>query len=164
MDHVDDRLLVIIYTVSNVIGALLLWAAIKKTRLTRLLLLLIFAWASWTNYRTAHLHPEFYQGYSQHAIGFYRDFINGWFKTHSMVMVSIIAVGQAMIAFGMLLRGMWVKIACIGAIIFLLAIAPLGFYAAFPFSVTVSLACYFILKKENKDYLWDGIVRRKAVK
>ncbi len=56
-----------------------------------------------------------------------------------------------MIAMGMLLRRIWVKLACIAAI-FLLAIAPLGIYAAFPFSITVSLAACFIIKNDNNNY------------
>ena len=154
MDYTNSQVLIIAYTASNIAGLLILWAAVKKPKLARLLFLLLFAWASWTNYTTCHRHPEFYLDYSQYAIGFYKNFINGWFKAHITVMVSIIAAGQAMIAAGMLFKGIWVKLACTGAIIFLLAIAPLGIYAGFPFSIIVSLAAYFIIIKDDKDYLW----------
>ena len=56
----------------------------------------------------------------------------------------------------MALKGAWVKWACIGVIIFLMAIAPLGYYAAFPFSVTVSLAAFFILMKDPRELLWKS--------
>ena len=59
-----------------------------------------------------------------------------------------------LIALGMLLKGIWVRLACIGAIIFLLAIAPLGLYAAFPFSLIAGAACFFILKQDDLNYLW----------
>jgi hypothetical protein len=69
-------------------------------------------------------------------------------------MVSLIANGEGLIAVGMILKGWWVKLACMGVIIFQLSIAPLGVYAAFPFSITVSVAAFFILRKNRLDYLW----------
>jgi len=69
-------------------------------------------------------------------------------------MVPLIAVGQLLISVGFLLRGWWVKWACIGAIIFLFSIAPLMVGAGFPFSIVVSIAAYLILKKDNRNVLW----------
>jgi hypothetical protein len=63
----------------------------------------------------------------------------------------LIAVGQFIIAFGMLLKGIWVKLSCIGSIIFLLAIAPCS--SAFPFSITVFLAAFLIYKNDEKNYI-----------
>ncbi len=116
---------------------------------------LLFVWACWVNYKTAHEQPGIYLDYSRKAIGIYRDFINGWFSGHITAFVSCIAIGQGLIAVGMLLKGMWVKLACTGAIIFLVSIAPLGYYAGFPFSLTVSLAAYIIIRKDKLDYVWN---------
>lgn len=148
--------ILIAYIVSNVVGIVFLLAAYKNSRLARLLFLLLFGWASWFNFTTARQQPEAYWMYAEHAIGFYQDFINGWFRHHVKEFVTFISVGQAFIALGMLLHKNWVKLACIGAILFLLGIAPLVYYAAFPFSVTVSIAAYFILKRDPKDYLWKN--------
>ena len=155
MDYNNTTLLVTVYTISNIVGLLFLWAAIKKPKLARLLFLLLFAWASWMNFSTSRNLPEVYLDYTQFAIGPYKAFINGWFQYHISAMVGLIALGQAMIAAGMLLTGIWLRLACIGAIIFMLAIAPLGVGAAFPFSITVSLAAYFILRKDDKNFLWE---------
>jgi hypothetical protein len=54
----------------------------------------------------------------------------------------------------MLLHGWWVKLACIGSIIFLLSISPLMVGSAFPFSITVSIAAVLILTDDDKNYIW----------
>jgi hypothetical protein len=154
MEYGQNQMLIIAYSVSNILGLLILWAAAKNTKLARLLFVLLFAWASRTNYTTCHEHPEVYLEYSKAANSIYRNFINGWFHNHTTVMVSLIAFGQALIALGMLLKGTLVKLGCAGAIVFLMAIAPLGIYAGFPFSLTVSVAAYLVLKKDDKNYLW----------
>jgi hypothetical protein len=154
MDFDNPRTLIIVYAISNLIGLLYLLAAIKKTKLARLMFVLLFGWASCFNYILCHKHPEAYLMYGKGSVQFYANFINGWFKSHVTLFVSLIAIGQALITMGMLLKGIWVKLACIGVIIFLLSIALLGMYAAFPFSIFVSLSAYFIIKKDDKDYLW----------
>lgn len=142
------------YIMSNVFAILLLVAAIKRPKLARLLLFLLFAWAFGMNYYVSHNRPEAYLEYADEALPFYKSFINGWFSDHITEMVSLIAFGQAIIALGMLLKGWWLKLACIGAIIFLVGIAPLGLYAGFPFSIIVSIALIFILKKDDHNFLW----------
>lgn len=156
----DQQMIWIAYIVSNVAGILFLLAAIKRPKLARLMFVLLFGWASWFNYTTAHQHPEAYLMYGDVSISIYSDFINGWFKRHITEFISFIAFGQGLIALVILLKGIWVKLACIGIIIFLMAIAPLGVYSAFPFSITVSLASYFIIKKDDLDYLWKFKSRR----
>lgn len=48
----------------------------------------------------------------------------------------------------------WVRAACIGAIVFLLAIAPLGVGSAFPFSITVSVAAFLVIRKREFRNIW----------
>lgn len=142
------------WLVSNIAGLLILWAAIKKPRLARALFVLLFGWACWMNYTTVRATPGLYLDYAALSVGPYREFILGWFKDHVTLTVSLIAIGQGLIALGMLLRGWWVTLACIGAIVFLLGIAPLGVGAGFPFSITVSAAAFVIIRKDAKNYLW----------
>jgi hypothetical protein len=150
----DSSTVLIAYIASNIVGILFIWVAVKKPRLARLLFFLLFAWACWTNYRTAHRTPEVYIDYAKTSIKIYADFIHGWFKDHILWMVSLIAVGQALIACGMLLKGLLVKAACIGAIVFLLSIAPLGLYAGFPFSLTASTAAYLMMRRDDLNFIW----------
>ena len=151
------------YIISNIVGLLFLWAAIKKPPLARLMFVLLFSWACYINYTLSHSKPEFYLDYADASINWYTHFINGWFSNHITIMVTLIAIGQGLIAIGMSLKGWWVKIACIGVIIFLTAISPLGFYAAFPFEVTVALAAWFIIKNDSLDYLWKFRTNKNIV-
>jgi hypothetical protein len=155
MKGLDNPTYLIAYIISNIVGLIFLWAAIKRPYVARLMFVFLSGWACVANYTLAHQRPEEYLNYADTSIKWYRDFIHGWFKSNITLMVSLIAVGEGSIAVGMILKGWWVRLACMGVIIFLLSIAPLGVYARFPFSITVSLAAFFILKKNAVNYLWQ---------
>ncbi len=143
------------WLLSNSIAILFLVAAIRKTKLARLLIALLFAWACWLNYTTAHYNPEEYLNYAVLTpFGLYHDFINGWFKAHIVSMVTIISLGQGLIAIGMLLKDWVVRLASLSAIVFFLAIAPLGIGAGFPATIVSAVAIYFILKKDDLNFIW----------
>ena len=142
------------YLISQVASLIILIVAWKNTRVARGLFALLFLWASITNTYTIFHTPHVYLTYADMALPFYRDFINGWFSRHHQVVVPLIAAGQLLIATGMFLKGWWVKWACIGAIIFLLSIAPLMVGAGFPFSLTVSLAAWLVMVYDDRNYLW----------
>ena len=98
--------------------------------------------------------PDSYLDNARFAIQLYQDFINGWFSHYNHIIIPLIAIGQFFISIGMALKGWWVKLACIGSITFLLSIAPLMIGAAFPFSITVSIAAWLILLNDDKNYIW----------
>jgi len=110
---------------------------------------LIFALAAWTNTRTALTNPLDYQAYVDLAIlDLYRDFIVGWFRGHTRWLVLPIAAGQLTIALLLLINSRlsrWVAVC--GALVFLLAIAPLGIGSAFPFSLTYGLALIIMARR-----------------
>ena len=138
------------WIISNLIAIVFLVVAYKKPKIARILFALLFGWACWINYTLAHQNPSDYLDYANLTpFNFLRDFINGWFKEHVTQMVTAISIGQGLIALGMLLKGWWVRLAGIGAIVFLVAIIPLGIGSGFPFSITAGLAVYFILKKDR---------------
>src|SRR5690606_12303157 len=136
----ENRSYIIIYIISNIIGLVFLLFSLKWQRLTRLLFALLFGGACYVNMRMANTDPGMYLDYAQLSVPAYAGFINGWFIDHIATMVSLVAAGQGLIAIAILLKGIWVKLALVGIVIFLLAIAPLGIGSGFPFSLTVSLA------------------------
>ncbi|MEO8209669.1 MAG: hypothetical protein ABI840_03840 [bacterium] len=160
MKGLENTTYLIGYIISNIVGVLYLWTAIKKPKLSRLMFVILFGWACWFNFTSARNEPEIYLTYGGMSFKLYSDFINSQFKDQITVIVTMISIGQGLIALGMLLNGWWVRIACIGAIIFLICIAPLGVGSAFPFSITVSLAAIFILKKDDLNYLWKFKVNK----
>jgi hypothetical protein len=143
------------WMIANMVGLVILFIAFKWPKWGRILFSLLFGWACVLNYTTACATPEVYMEYANMSVSFYSRFIEGWFSEHITAMVTLIAAGQGAIAVGFLLRGWWVKLAGIGAILFLLAIAPLGVGAGFPFSITVSIAALFILKNDDLNVIWD---------
>ena len=155
MKGFENQVYLVLYIISNVAALLILWAAWKRPRLARLIFFFLFAAASWTNWNAALSNPQVYLDYADVSfLPVYRQFIQGWFSQHITVMVGLIATAQTLIAVSMLLRGLLLNIGVVGAIVFLIAIAPLGVGSAFPFSITASLALYLILKEAAQDYLW----------
>ncbi|HEY6502811.1 MAG TPA: hypothetical protein VIZ28_02440 [Chitinophagaceae bacterium] len=142
------------YIISQVASLVILFAAWKNTRIGRILFALLFFWAASVNMYMGLTDPGIYLEYAGMALPFYRDFINGWFNDHKEIIIPLIAAGQLSIAAGMALKNRWVQWACIGTIVFLLAIAPLMVGSGFPFSITVSAAAWLILKRDDFDYLW----------
>ena len=142
------------YLFSQAVSLIILIAAWKRTRWARWLFSVLFLWASATNMYIGLTDPDSYLDNARFAIPLYQDFINGWFSHYNHIIIPMIAIGQFFIATGMLLRGRWVKLACIGSIIFLLSIAPLMIGSAFPFSITVSIAAVLILTDDDKNYIW----------
>ncbi|MGI9626825.1 MAG: hypothetical protein ACR2QM_08320 [Longimicrobiales bacterium] len=130
------------YLASNAIALSLLVTAFRKPVWVRWASVVIFSWAAWTNTRIALTNPLEYQGFAELAVfDLYRDFVSGWFRTHTAWLVVPIAAGQLGIAVLLLLKSRLAHRAAVGcAVVFLLAIAPLGVGSAFPFSLTYGLA------------------------
>lgn len=158
MKGFDNSTYLILYIISNIAAMLLLLAAWKTPKISRLLFFLLFAWASYTNFTYAIHNPTAYLEYADLSfLNVYKQFILGWFSKHTVVMIGFIATCQALIAISMLLKGWVFKTGCVGAIIFLVAIAPLGVGAAFPCTIIMAAALLVILKKSPERYLWTRV-------
>ncbi len=115
-------------------------------RVGRLLFVPLFAWAAQVNMRTAIGQPEVYLDYAPLAVlAFYRDFILGFFARHITLLVGTVAIAQAGIAILILMPRPFPHLALVAAIIFLLAIAPLGVGSGFPSTVIMALAATVLL-------------------
>jgi hypothetical protein len=118
--------------ISNTAALLILVACWRSRGLGRFLFFALFLWASLVNMRLALWHPTAYLEYARWAVGPYRRFILGPFSRHTSLFVGAIAVGQLVIAALVAARGRAVALGLAGAIVFLMAIAPLGRGSAFP--------------------------------
>ena len=136
------------YVVSNASALILLGIAFRKPKWARWAVVALFAGAAWTNASVAIRDPAAYQGYGELALlEPYRRFIYGWFREHTAWLVLPIAVGQLGIALALVLNSPRSRrLAAGGAIVFLLAIAPLGVGSALPFSFTCGLAIYIMAR------------------
>jgi hypothetical protein len=78
--------------------------------------------------------------------GQYQEFIMGFFAQHTAAIVATIGVGQLTAAVLMSLRGSAVCLGLVGAIICLIAVAPLGSGTAFPSTLITACAGILLLR------------------
>jgi len=134
------------YAVSQLVSIIILILAWKKPVWARYLFAVIFIVAGLFNWATSLRAPESYLMFAETAVPLYRNFIHGWFSEHITLMVPFVATGQILIGAGLIAGGRWLALGCLGAILFLMAIAPLGVGSAFPFSITVSIAVFLVYR------------------
>jgi hypothetical protein len=156
MKGLGNETYVILLIISNAVAIGQLIVALRWPRIARLSFFLLFAWASWTNWTESHQTPRFYLEYADLTWStWYRDFINEWFSRHIPLTVGMIAICQGIIAISMLLKGWFFRIGTIGAIIFLLAILPLGVGAGFPCTAIMAVALLILLRKQKAEFIWQ---------
>ena len=133
------------YVGANAIAFGILALAFFRPAAVRWVCVALFAWASVTNTVTALTNPRAYLGYAALTLSNgYRAFINGWFADHVASMVLPIAAGQLVIAVLLIGGKPLRRLGELGAVLFLLAIVPLGVGAGLPFSFTVIGALLFM--------------------
>ncbi|MBS1600876.1 MAG: hypothetical protein JST75_21830 [Bacteroidetes bacterium] len=141
--------------ISITISILCIAGALRKPIWTRFFLAALFLWASYINTKTAINAPGEYLNYSRLTyMRLYKEFIDGFFSQHIRQIVIPIAVCQFLISVGLQLNKLWTKLACVGGIIFDLAIVPLGVGSAFPATLLVAVAFYILLTRYEHDYIW----------
>ncbi len=130
------------YICSNLIALGMIVAALRWPRVARILFVAIFALAGTVNSYMAITNPADYLEYREFvSLEIYRAFIDGFFSQHTRAIVLAIACGQLVIA-ALLLAGdqRLRKIGMLGAVIFFIAIIPLGVGSAFPCSLLLAVA------------------------
>ncbi len=137
------------YLISNGVALAVLGLAFVRPRWVRWVTIALFLWAALRNTQVVLTTPESYQGFAPLTfLPIYRDFIQGWFRQHTMPMVLTIAACQLTIALLLLVnRHGTRRLGVSGALAFLLGIAPLGVGSAFPFSLIYGSALVIMLLK-----------------
>jgi hypothetical protein len=154
--------IILTYLISNLVAITFFFISIRWNHLARALYAGLFLWAAWMNWSVGHTNPSFYLNYGKYAIKFYSDFIRGPFSNHITTIVSFIAVCQFLIALGQLAGGYIFKISCIAAIVFLLAISPLGVLSAFPSGLIWSAGLIRLYKSPYKKNIFSNHLSKKV--
>jgi hypothetical protein len=142
----------------NIIALLLVPVAAKWPKIARLLFSVLFLGAGVWNLFASLTMPAFYvETYGPVATPPYAAFIAGPFAADPARFVVPIAVGQ--LAIGILATGTGrsVRLAMLGSMVFLLAIAPMGVGAAFPFSIFGILAAYLLYRTPFDTSLFEDV-------
>ncbi|PSL31607.1 hypothetical protein [Dyadobacter jiangsuensis] len=137
------------YLSCNALAIFLIWASKSRPALARLILMLIFLFAAGFNAYTALDAPWNYQDFAGSAMPIYKRFILGAFIPIITPMVLTIAICQLLIALAMTARGELFQAGCWAGIVFLVAIAPLGLYAAFPMPLLLAWAILRLLRTDS---------------
>jgi hypothetical protein len=149
---------------STIVALLMLIVSVRDRRIGRKLFALLFAWAATANAWTALNSPLDYLGYGAFAISdVYRWFIFGFFGQHVTAIVLAIAIGQACIAVSLLNRGRWQRVGLGAAIVFLLAIAPLGVGAGAPATVILALGAGVLWREPASPRVFIEFVPRRSL-
>ncbi|GAB4006270.1 hypothetical protein GCM10028808_07900 [Spirosoma migulaei] len=157
-----DSFITIAYVVTNVVSVGQAVASYRWPTVARIVFGLLFASAAFVNTRTVLDTPWVYQSYADYAIPLYSRFILGPFETIVQPMVLSIAIGQALIAGSMAMKGRWFRGGCLGGIVFCLAIAPLGLGSAFPATLLMAVAFYRLYSHGNNQHI-NEVVKKNQV-
>lgn len=146
---------IIPYFISNGLFLISIYLAYKKPFYFRILFILLFLGAFFINFITALNNPDIYLEFGELSfLPIYKDIISGFFKEHIRSFISTIAFLQFILAIMMALNNTNVIIACLGGIIFGLAIAPLGVGSAFPSTLFMVISLIILIKKYKHNYIW----------
>jgi len=128
-----DPQLVEPFIISHAVALIYVIAAWRWPRATRYVTGAGFAFAgAFNTYWAATAPVIFVKAYGPHAIPLYQTFIYGAFARHTASFVLAIAAGQMAVGVLAFAPLPWRRLSYIGAIVFLLAITPLGIGAAAP--------------------------------
>ncbi len=163
MKGIEHNLNLLLLLCANIIAILQLLAALKWPRIARLTFFILFLWASLTNWNISRHTPGVYLEYADYTwSNSYKKLIQGWFSEHIQAVVGFIAVCQGLIALSMLLKGWIFRTGAVGAILFLLAILPLGIGAGFPSTAIMAIALYILLRQPETGFIWKRVLKPDA--
>jgi hypothetical protein len=157
MEYVFTTTLLLAYLVSNIVALLILWSSWKIPLVGRMLYVVLFGWACWVNATASLKNPKLYLYYATTSwLPFYRSFIEGFFSRHIPELVMTIAICQGFIALALLIRGVLFRLGTIGAMVFLVSIAPFGIGSAFPCTLLLAAGLWMLLRKgEDRYNVWQ---------
>ncbi|MGD8536865.1 MAG: hypothetical protein PVF66_13530 [Candidatus Aminicenantes bacterium] len=138
------------YTITHIITFSLIFICFKWPKIGKVAWGIIFILAGIFNVYTGISNPQAYVDYGQHALGFYQKFIYGLFSSHTLLIVSLIALGQILVGIFLLMKRTLFLLGIVGGIIFLVAISPLGIGSAFPSTLLMAFSLVLLYMRDKK--------------
>lgn len=152
------------FIISNIVAIFAVISAMIWPTVARVLLGSIFVAAFVFNLFTATTNPSAYLYFAEVAAHpFYKSIILGPFSKHVQLYVIMIACCQLLIGVFIAYKGRLMNIAMAGGIVFLLAISPLKYGAAFPAPLIMSLALIILMGKGIKFNLYEIIYEKRSL-
>ncbi|MFP4529629.1 MAG: hypothetical protein ACLFQX_13870 [Candidatus Kapaibacterium sp.] len=160
MEEIFSKFL-IPWSISMVFALILLWLSIKRRTAARIIYILLFVGAGVFNIYTARTQPgQYVEGFGEHAVGPYQDFIYGSFAEHASMLVILIGLGQIAVSFLLAFPRKSLVAGAIGGIVFLVAIAPLGIGSAFPSSLIMAAGLVILIRNAPEKSIFHHLVKK----
>ena len=87
-------------------------------------------------------------------VKFYQEFINKTLLKNPGAYISLLGVIQILFGGMIWSRKVWFILGCIGAVLFLLAILPLGVALTFPLTIFMALSIIFLMRKRRNKSIF----------
>lgn len=150
------------FVITNVGALVIVITAMFWPTVSRILLSILFIAACVVNASTAMQNPSIYIEFGEITpSGYYRSIIMGPFAEHVQWYIYLIATCQLFIGVFIAYKGQLMKAAMAGAIVFLIAISPLGYGSAFPAPLILAAALATLLSKRIELTLFQALGRRR---
>lgn len=142
---------VVPYIVTHIIAALFLITAWRAPVMTRVVAALGFTVAGGYNIWTAMDSPSSYvAAFGPHALPMYQTFIYGVFARHTAPIVFAISLGQLAVGVSLFAKLRCRKVGYAGAIVFFIAVTPLGIGPAAPSTLIFASGMALMLRFDVK--------------
>jgi hypothetical protein len=138
------------YLVTHTITLSLIFICFKWPKVGKTAWGVIFALAGIFNLVYVNVTSGAYLGYGEYAVGLYRRFIYGAFSSHTVLFVSLIALGQILVGILLFTKGRLFLLGIAGGILFLVAISPLGAGSVFPSTLLMALSLAILYSRLRK--------------
>lgn len=149
------------HALSILIATAFLLASVHRPLLARKMYAALFVYATLVNAAVAVYKPLSYLDNARYALlESYRSFILGWFSHHIGLVVGSISFAQALITAGLIIGGIWARASLAAAIVFFIAISPLGVASAFPSTLIWALGAGWLLFNGAGRRSLDGSLPR----
>ena len=150
----DHNQILYVYIGSSIVALLMLALSWFWKPAGRLLLAALFVWAGGYDFRTAIVRPQEYVSFVRIS---YFSFLLRLFLQHTAGIMVAIAIGQLAIGILVLLRGRPVKVGLWGAVLFLLALAPLATVVGFWSRLIMASAALLLMRGQYSSPLWSEL-------
>jgi hypothetical protein len=149
-----ERHLFYSYIESNLIALVMLALSWRWKVAGRVSYVILFLAAGVYNFVTALARPSEYVSFARLAYG---SLVQRFFLEHTTAIIAAIAIGQLLIAVLISMRNWPVTVGLLGAVLFLVGIAPLGTAAGFPASLIMAGGVIFLLPAKYSSTLWEEL-------
>ena len=139
------------FTITNVLSIILIFICYRWPKVGKIVWGIIFIAAGMFNFYTSISNPQAYLGYSRGAIGLYQRFIEGFFSTNIVWIISLIAACQILIGIFLFTNKTLFLLGIAGGIVFLLAISPLGLGSAFPATLLMAFSLVMMYIRVQRE-------------